>query len=106
MTEICGTSFRVIMFSFQTKDKSIKTLLDYFFVPEWMASEIIYKEIYEKYEYDVSDHLPLFTEINMKNFLDDHSYNISRNIPSWQNANSDDIQNYRNTCENLLKTYS
>ena len=91
------------MFSFQTKDKSTKTLLDYFFVPEWMASEIIYKEIYEKYEYDVSDHLPLFTEINMKIFFDDHSYNISRNIPRWQNANSDDIQNYRNTSENLLK---
>ena len=42
----------------------------------------------------------------MKIFLDDHSYNISRNIPRWQNANSDDIQNYRNTSENLLKTYS
>ena len=31
------------MFSFQTKDKATKTLLDYFFVSEWMASEIIYK---------------------------------------------------------------
>ena len=34
-----------------------------------MAFEIIYKEISEKYEYDVSDHLPLFSEINMTNFL-------------------------------------
>ena len=44
---------------------------------------MIYKIIYEKYEYDVSDHLPL-TKINMKHFLEDHSYNISRNIPKWQ----------------------
>ena len=66
---------------------------------------MIYKIIYEKYENDLSDHLPL-TKINMKHFLDDHSYNISRNISKWQNANSDNIQNYRNTSENLLKTYS
>ena len=100
MTETCGTSFSVIIFFPFKQKKSTKTVLDYFFVPEWMASEIMYTEIYEKYEYDVSDHLPLFTEINMKKFLDDHSYNISRN------ANSDDIQNYRNTSENPLKTHS
>ena len=36
----------------------------------------------------------MLTEINMKNVLDDHSYNTSRNIPRWQNANSDNMQNF------------
>ncbi|XP_048744007.2 uncharacterized protein LOC125657478 [Ostrea edulis] len=91
--------------SFQTKDKKIKTVLDYIFVPEWLASEVKYKEIYKGFKYEISDHFPLFSEFNIKNIFSCLPPDLSRNIPKWSIADSNNLQAYKNTCDHLLSTF-
>lgn len=50
-------------FTFQIKDKQFKSLIDYIFVPEWIAPGVKYKEIFQEFSYDVSDHFHLLYEM-------------------------------------------
>lgn len=91
-------------FTFQTKDKIFRSLLDFIFVPEWIIPEVKYKEIFQDFAYDVSDHFPLLCEIDVQNIFTHLPPDYSRNIPKWKLADTNNLAAYRITCGNLLNS--
>lgn len=99
---LCNTFESDEVFSYQSKDRKSQTFLDYIFVPEWLKSKIMYKEIYSEFNYNISDHFPVFAEIDFKQAFTQTYFDLSRIIPRWNVANSDNLNSYKNKCDNYL----
>jgi hypothetical protein len=89
-------------YTFQTKDETSKSIIDYILVPEWLECEIQYKEIFNDFKYEISDHSPLFSEINISNIFQLLPPDMSRNIPKWSSADSKNLKDFTETTQHLL----
>lgn len=89
-------------YTFQTKDKTSKSIIDYILVPEWLECEVKYKEIFNDFKYEISDHSPLLCEINTSNIFQLLPPDMSRNIPKWSSADPKNLKNFTETTQHLL----
>ncbi|XP_062588336.1 uncharacterized protein LOC134250013 [Saccostrea cucullata] len=88
--------------TFQTKDKKIKSLLDYIFVPECLSQEVKYKEVYQDFAYKVSDHYPLLCEIDIASVFAQLPPDYSRIVPKWKFADTTKLEAFKNSFSNLF----
>jgi exonuclease III len=90
-------------YTFQTKNETSKSIIDYILVPEWLECEVQYKEIFNDFKYEISDHSPLFSEINISNIFQLLPPDMSRNIPKWSSADSKKpYKDFTETSQHLL----
>lgn len=71
-------------YTFQSKDKQSRMIKDYIFVPELIAPGVKYKEIFQEFSCDFSDHFPLLCRIYFANVFPQLLPDCSRNITRWK----------------------
>lgn len=71
-------------YTFQSKDKQSRMIKDYIFVPELIAPGVKYKEIFQEFSCDFSDHFPLLCRIYFANVFPQLPPDCSRNITRWK----------------------
>lgn len=67
----------------------------------YLNYEIVYKKIYADFKYEISDHIPIFIEINLKKVFRHSPYDLSRIIPRWSVADATYRNAYKKESDNL-----
>ena len=83
---------------------SIKTLIDYVFVPDSAELDVVYATIVDSIPYSVSDHYPIKVSLKIR-----HATHISRTphssaVLKWKEASFDDKWLYKYESESSLRT--
>jgi hypothetical protein len=90
-------------FTYRSKDMSIKTLIDYVFVPDSAELDVVYATIVDSIPYSVSDHYLIKVSLKIR-----HATHISRTphssaVLKWKEASFDDKWLYKYESESSLR---
>ncbi|VDI18436.1 Hypothetical predicted protein [Mytilus galloprovincialis] len=90
-------------YTFRSKDFTKKTLLDYICIPEYLSNDIFTLEIKSNCPYEVSDHYPVFVQLNIDLLSrTSNAYNINKKTLKWSKADDFELKMYQTEINKLL----
>ncbi|VDI79116.1 Hypothetical predicted protein [Mytilus galloprovincialis] len=90
-------------YTFRSKDLTKRSLLDYICVPEYLSNDIFTLEIKSNCPYEVSDHYPVFVQLNIDLLSrTSNTYNINKKTLKWSNADDFELKMYQTEIDKLL----
>ena len=73
--------------TFRTKDMSLKSLIDYILVPEFLCNGFTKLEVRSNFPYNVSDHYPVLLYLDMNLLCNTHNkHHLDRKVLLWSKA--------------------
>ncbi|CAC5393986.1 unnamed protein product [Mytilus coruscus] len=90
-------------YTFRSKDFTKRSLLDYTCVPEYLSNDIFTLEIKSNCPYKVSDHYPVFVQMNIDLLSrTSNAFNINQKTLKWSKADDFELKMYQTEIDKLL----